>query len=294
MDFINEDDIAKWVYKNNGVVHTRKISNINSIDFSQCLKNTLVCLTGYDNIIQSFFQNKIPLLNEPIILITIETDGFTIPPSLLNHPLITHWFTWNKPFDHPKFTCIPEGLNYDRQQVILSRYLNKYGIQNTQTRKLLCFNSSNTTHSIRNFLYNKAQNEWKDFCDILENIPFLQEYIQPSYTDGQIKISVTHPKCYSQLSSYKFILSPQGAGLDCHRTWEALYLNIIPIVLSSSIDELYEDLPVVIVNDWNKISEAFLFKKFLEINTKKENNEYNMNKLSLTYWINKIENLRHS
>jgi len=30
-----------------------------------------------------------------------------------------------------------------------------------------------------------------------------------------------------------FTLSPAGAGLDCHRTWEALLLGSIPVVLRS-------------------------------------------------------------
>ena len=45
---------------------------------------------------------------------------------------------------------------------------------------------------------------------------------------------------------YAFVASPRGLGLDTHRTWEALFLGSIVIVRSSSIDELFEDLPVVI------------------------------------------------
>ena len=37
----------------------------------------------------------------------------------------------------------------------------------------------------------------------------------------------------SELSSYKFALSPEGNGIDCHRTWECLYLGVIPIVKKS-------------------------------------------------------------
>ena len=45
-------------------------------------------------------------------------------------------------------------------------------------------------------------------------------------------------------------MSPQGNGLDCHRTWEALILKTIPIVRTSSLDPLYEGLPVVVVHEW--------------------------------------------
>ena len=48
-----------------------------------------------------------------------------------------------------------------------------------------------------------------------------------------------------EISKFKFVLSPPGAGIDCHRTWELLYLDCIPIVQSSTINELYDDLPVL-------------------------------------------------
>ena len=79
------------------------------------------------------------------------------------------------------------------------------------------------------------------------------------------------------------------AGLDCHRTWEALYTGTIPIVISSSINELYEDLPVLIVPDWDSITKEFLEQKYEEIQNKLKNNEYNMDKLYFEYWKNMIE-----
>ena len=49
--------------------------------------------------------------------------------------------------------------------------------------------------------------------------------------------------------NYAFELSPSGNGLDCHRTYEAIILNTIPIVRSNTLDPIYKehDLPVVIV-----------------------------------------------
>src|ERR1700722_11865528 len=73
------------------------------------------------------------------------------------------------------------------------------------------------------------------------------------------------------LAHSKFVLSPQGNGLDCHRTWEALYMGCIPIVKNSLLNDLYEDLPVVIVDDWAEVTEEFLNAKWLEIQSKKFN-----------------------
>jgi hypothetical protein len=56
----------------------------------------------------------------------------------------------------------------------------------------------------------------------------------------------------------KFVLSPPGNGLDCHRTWEALLLGTTPIVLSSGLDPLFNGIPAVVIDNWSKITEEFL------------------------------------
>jgi hypothetical protein len=37
-----------------------------------------------------------------------------------------------------------------------------------------------------------------------------------------------------QIGDAKFVLSPPGNGVDCHRTWEALLMGAVPVVRSSS------------------------------------------------------------
>ncbi len=53
---------------------------------------------------------------------------------------------------------------------------------------------------------------------------------------------------------FAFVVSPHGNGLDCHRTWESLALGNIVIVKRSSLDPLYQGLPVVIVDEWDEIA----------------------------------------
>ena len=52
---------------------------------------------------------------------------------------------------------------------------------------------------------------------------------------------------------YKWIISPHGNGLDCHRTYEAIALGCIPIVKTSTLDILYKDMPIIIVDNWSQI-----------------------------------------
>ena len=48
--------------------------------------------------------------------------------------------------------------------------------------------------------------------------------------------------------------SRHGVGLDCYRTYEALYLGCYPIVKMSSLHVLYRDLGVLIVRGWNEVT----------------------------------------
>ena len=44
------------------------------------------------------------------------------------------------------------------------------------------------------------------------------------------------------LSRYRFALSLHGAGADCHRHWEILSVGSIPLIKSSFLDPLFDDL----------------------------------------------------
>jgi hypothetical protein len=94
------------------------------------------------------------------------------------------------------------------------------------------------------------------------------------------------PAIYKRNRRYPFWLSPRGNGLDCHRTWEALYLDIIPIVWHSTLDPLYENLPVVVIRTWDELSEDILRVKLREIATNKLQQPavYEYEKLRIEYW----------
>ena len=102
------------------------------------------------------------------------------------------------------------------------------------------------------------------------------------------------PKTIKTESKYQFLkvglklqpVSPHGNGLDCFRTWEAIYLGCIPIVKTSMIDDLYDNLPVLIVKDWSDITRELLEETLIWY---KENvSLFCFEKLKLSYWIEKI------
>ena len=90
---------------------------------------------------------------------------------------------------------------------------------------------------------------------------------------------------------YAFSISPRGNGLDCHRTWEDLVLGCIVLLKTSSLDPLYEGLPVVIVKNWSEITEENLALWLEEYGDAFTNPSYR-EKLTRAYWINKIKEKR--
>ena len=104
-------------------------------------------------------------------------------------------------------------------------------------------------------------------------------------------------------------------GPDCYRTWEALLVGTIPIVkrgqygisecakqylgiksgmlqlnraIHAQLDKLYEQLPIVVVDEWDEITEEFLEKKHAEISSKK----YNLKLLHIDYWKTLIKTIK--
>ena len=62
-----------------------------------------------------------------------------------------------------------------------------------------------------------------------------------------------------QILDHKFMICPQGNGVDCHRNWEVLYLKRVPIMKKSDyLQELYKDYPVLWVDDFAKVTKTLL------------------------------------
>jgi hypothetical protein len=101
----------------------------------------------------------------------------------------------------------------------------------------------------------------------------------------------SEPKTFSEylddLSRSIFVVSPPGSGLDCHRTWEALQMGCYPIVLSSTLNPLYEELPVVVVHSWEEVTEQLLQKKIKEFKK-----DWDFGKIYIPYWFEKVTHLQ--
>ena len=104
---------------------------------------------------------------------------------------------------------------------------------------------------------------------------------------------VLEPKDYrdylDELSKHVLVMCPAGNGTDCYRILESIYLGCIPIVKCSPTADYLKGLPLLIVDDWNEISQAFLKEKYAAIIT---DSKYSLDKSKLSYWKKQIEETR--
>lgn len=62
-----------------------------------------------------------------------------------------------------------------------------------------------------------------------------------------------------QILEHKFMICPEGNGVDCHRNWEVLYLGRVPIMKRTDyLEELYKNYPVLWVDDFANITKTML------------------------------------
>jgi len=213
--------------------------------------------------VDSFFTQFHPQISHRYVLITHNSD-YSNPgrfASYLDDKKLIAWFGQNIDFVHPKFHPIPIGMANERWTHGNQKVLTTVIFQTAQYKKeyLLYMNFTQGNYlNERGRVYGMFAT--KSFCYKTALQPFENYLID--------------------LAKSQFVLSPRGNGLDCHRTWEALLLGSFPIVTSSLLDPLYDDLPVVIVQDWNEITAEFLNKKYEEMSQK----TYNLDKLYVPYW----------
>lgn len=64
---------------------------------------------------------------------------------------------------------------------------------------------------------------------------------------------------FSSLPTYKFIISPEGNGIDCHRHYESLMAGCIPIIENNDkIKNKYNGCPILYTTDYSEITPRYL------------------------------------
>lgn len=229
--------------------------------------------------LSDFYHKYIPKIQVPYILVTANCDRGGDDPmpgryeAILEDPNLFAWFTQNiDRSGHPKLHPIPIGLANQKYHHGRIELFNR-AIPEARTRTRSQWVYVNFTVST-NSTYRRP----------------VWDYFQHHRLNGMIVFTYfKDPFQYLQeVPNYRFVLSPRGGGLDTHRTWEALLLGSYPIVVSSTLDPLYEELPVLILNDWQELTPELLISK----NEEFQNGEWNFEKLYFPYWFQKLQEVK--
>ena len=225
-------------------------NNLNYGDkiFISVLTNELTI--DLNNLVEILIKKNIKvyfyLMYEPIVPINIINLLF---------PVAVGFFLNNNVYEDPLIHSMPIGIR-DCERVVPNHkgfshdYLYNEGLK-TVNKEYLCLLCYSYTHQERYNCYNLLYN--KNFVINLNDGNYEK---QPSIHCGKVPVwknyELTHKSYYT--------LSPRGAGEDCHRFYEAIYLNSIPIVkrTNTAFDKMYKIFPCLIVNEWHEVTEQLL------------------------------------
>lgn len=149
------------------------------------------------------------------------------------------------------------------------------------------------------------------------NAPWYRQPVMQHLFDHTSPLAAIVPRArhevWRAMVDNAFIVSPPGVGYDCHRTWEALLLGCVPIVLHPesfaqhrhretnlvhhrsgvkvvdvhSALSVFDDLPVIVVRDYvAEITVENLRRWRDEVYRNYTQGRYKLEKLFSQYWIN--------
>lgn len=189
---------------------------------------------------------------------------------LLSSPMIRRIYMVDYDFsiEHNKIKPFPIGID-----IMSKRYIKNmlyYNVTNKRRKehKIYC-----DSHLVTYVTYDNQRQQMIDIIKDSNNFYFL-----PKRTD---LLNV-----FKNYSKYKFVISPQGLGLCCYRTWEALLCGAIIITKTSKIDPIYKGFPVVVVNDWSECLDSNNLDKWSDMYSELTNVHHVWPKLTYKHWLN--------
>jgi len=190
------------------------------------------------------FQNEIlPLLKNPFILVSHNSDknigdGFS---KIADSPLLVKWFVQNYNFKSlPDNKIVPLPIGLENQ----------------------CFHNAGNIKSFKKLisLIKKGKIQKKPKVLVALNIATNPDERFACYRAFWKKPVTLEMTSFISSENYRkiaaecmFIASPSGNGLDCHRTWEAMYLGAVPLVNDNEMNRAFVKLglPMICIKDWS-------------------------------------------
>jgi len=219
----------------------------------------------YTDWLPHFVEKVLPRRTQPFVLVTHNSDHGIEEQhrELLDHPLVLHMYSQNTHISHPKLTALPIGI------------ANAMWPHGNQTNFKEMISSAPPLNEKRHRVYanvNQATNmgHRSMVMNTVKNFPFV-DVVQPNKN---------HREYLKELASYKWVVSPKGNGVDCHRLWECLYAGCIPLVDDTENTRAFRDMgfPILLIKDWNTLSIDALDRETQALDTSRSP------KLDASYW----------
>ena len=171
-----------------------------------------------------------------------------------------------------RLTNIPIGVQHDILKYYNTNKNISNFINNTQVNTNLCL-SSFTRNTDRNRRQNHSINR-NTISNTIDAMTFItkQRFNCDDY--------------FNSIGRFKFVVSPEGNGIDTHRHWETLYSKGIPIIEENEeMKKKLEGLPVLWTKDYSELTEEYLNQKYNEILETK----YDFSYLMFSFYGDKIK-----
>ena len=260
-------------------------------DLGRVLRTARVVYLCTDMVPQ-FVREHLPCRSTPFTLVTGDSDRAVaagpiaerVLDALTSHSLLVAWYAQNRVFKHPRIHSIPIGLDYHT----LSPFEGG-GRAHPWGARRVPMDQERQIAQIGRSAGSIAAKEPIAFCNWHFAIERgdrreCQRKVDPIAVSYQSDFT-TRDASWRLNAGCAFTLSPAGAGLDCHRTWESLLLGSIPVVLRSPLEELFARLPVVIVDDWSEVTPTRLRSELDRI----ARTSFDFSQLELGYWRARIQ-----
>jgi len=156
---------------------------------------------------------------------------------------VVHWFATNVTQAHPRITALPLGLGSPSSPTTLTAVAISEARREARPReKWLYVNFRPETNlAVRGPVFEMFRSSNEDWVTF-----------QPPQDRG------SNEGFLGAIMEHRFVLCPPGNGVDTHRMWEVLLAGAIPVVLRSQAMKPFESLPILFVDDYREVTQAFL------------------------------------